>query len=50
MLDDGVHDVQYSATRHSAIVWSVLGILLDLESGKTLNPTSEAQTDLSIEI
>lgn len=45
-FDKGIYAIEYAAAQPVVIVWSALGILLDLESGKTRAPSTEAELNL----
>jgi hypothetical protein len=49
LFDKGIHDVSYAATHGTAIIWTVLSTVLDLELGTTVALSSESETDLPLE-
>jgi hypothetical protein len=48
-FNKGIHEVSYTAGQRTAIIWTTLGTPLDLGSGKTISPTSESDSTLSLE-
>jgi hypothetical protein len=49
LLDKGIHDVSYAETRGTAIIWTVLRTLLDLESVTTMAPAEGPETNIPLE-